>query len=171
MRSKLNTTLVLAALGLFTIATACGDDNGTTRPERATRVESSSGSGGDGATSAGGSAASGNRGTSNGGDPAVNGGNGGDVEFRVLQGPRRKLRRALQEIPARSQRALRAPVACQYQASIVCVECGGPAFLVGGPSSALPRATLLIYRCRDCGDRFDLVVEPADMNDGDDLTT
>lgn len=78
MRSKLNTTLVLAALGLFTIATACGDDNGTGSPGNGEAGESSSGSGGDGATSAGGSAASGNGGTSNGGDPAVNGGNGGD---------------------------------------------------------------------------------------------
>jgi hypothetical protein len=78
MRSKLNTTLVLAALGLFSIATACGDDNGTGSPGKGDAGESSSGSGGDGATSAGGSAASGNGGTSNGGDPAVNGGSGGD---------------------------------------------------------------------------------------------
>jgi hypothetical protein len=103
MRSKLNTTLVVAALGLFTIATACGDDTGSDSPGGGEAGESGSGSGGDGATSSGGSATSGSGGSAsgnggstsgnggstsgsggdavsggNGGDPSVNGGNGGD---------------------------------------------------------------------------------------------
>ena len=50
--------------------------------------------------------------------------------------------------------------------SIECVECGGVARLVGDePELGWSEGDLLVYRCRDCGDRFDLVVEPADLDD------
>jgi hypothetical protein len=53
--------------------------------------------------------------------------------------------------------------------SIDCVECGGVARLVGDePELGWAEGDLLVYRCRDCRDRFDLVVEAGDLADGDD---
>jgi hypothetical protein len=53
-------------------------------------------------------------------------------------------------------------------ASIECVECGGVAYLVGDePEPGWTEGDLIVYRCRDCADRFDLVVESSDLADGD----
>ena len=51
--------------------------------------------------------------------------------------------------------------------SIVCVECGGTAYLlIGFPPDDPPRAGDIVpYRCADCVDRFDIVVEEADLED------
>jgi hypothetical protein len=51
--------------------------------------------------------------------------------------------------------------------SIVCVECGGTAYLLTGfPPDDPPMAGDIVpYRCADCVDRFDIVVEEADLED------
>lgn len=55
-------------------------------------------------------------------------------------------------------------------ASIDCVECGGVAYLVGDePELGWAEGDLLVYRCRDCRDRFDLVVDAFDLEDRGDL--
>jgi hypothetical protein len=52
--------------------------------------------------------------------------------------------------------------------TIDCVECGGLAFLVGDePEMGWAEGDLLVYRCRDCSDRFDLVVEAGDLAEDD----
>ena len=54
--------------------------------------------------------------------------------------------------------------------SIDCVECGGVAYLVGDePEIGWAEGDLIVYRCRDCRDRFDLVVEAGDLAAYDDL--
>jgi hypothetical protein len=51
---------------------------------------------------------------------------------------------------------------------IDCVECGGAAYLLGDPPElGWAEGDLLVFRCRDCGDRFDLIVEPADLEEYD----
>ena len=50
---------------------------------------------------------------------------------------------------------------------ITCIDCGGPAYLLTplpGPDD-LPWAEgdLVVYRCRDCHDRWDLEVPAADQ--------
>jgi len=52
---------------------------------------------------------------------------------------------------------------------ITCVDCGGPAYLLTplpGPDD-LPWAEgdLVVYRCRDCHDRWDLEVPASDQGD------
>jgi hypothetical protein len=86
MRSKLNVTLVLAAFGLFSVATACGDDSASSGGNG----EAGENAGGSDAMSSGGSANGGKAGSlsgvggepsSNGGEPSSNGGatgNGGE---------------------------------------------------------------------------------------------
>jgi DNA-directed RNA polymerase subunit RPC12/RpoP len=51
--------------------------------------------------------------------------------------------------------------------TIVCVECGGTAHLLTGfPPDDPPMAGDIVpYRCADCMDRFDLVVDEADLED------
>ena len=51
--------------------------------------------------------------------------------------------------------------------TIVCVECGGTAHLLTGfPPDDPPMAGYIVpYRCADCMDRFDLVVDEADLED------
>jgi hypothetical protein len=53
--------------------------------------------------------------------------------------------------------------------SIVCIECGGTAYLLTGfPPDDPPMAGDIVpYRCADCVDRFDIVVEEADLEDED----
>ena len=51
--------------------------------------------------------------------------------------------------------------------TIVCVECGGTAHLLTGfPPDDPPLAGDIVpYRCADCMDRFDIVVDEADLED------
>jgi hypothetical protein len=51
--------------------------------------------------------------------------------------------------------------------SIVCVECGGQAHLLTGfPTDDPPMpGDVVAYRCADCMDRFDIVVDDADFED------
>jgi DNA-directed RNA polymerase subunit RPC12/RpoP len=50
---------------------------------------------------------------------------------------------------------------------IVCVECGGTAHLltVFAPDDGPRPGDVVAYRCSECLDRFDLVVDEADMED------
>jgi hypothetical protein len=52
--------------------------------------------------------------------------------------------------------------------TIVCVECGGTAHLLTGfPPDDPPMAGDIVpYRCADCMDRFDMVVDENDLEDG-----
>ncbi len=49
---------------------------------------------------------------------------------------------------------------------ITCIDCGGPAYLLTPPPGPddLPwtEGDLLVYRCRDCHDRWDLEVPSPD---------
>jgi hypothetical protein len=47
---------------------------------------------------------------------------------------------------------------------IVCVECGGRAHLLqeADPESPYEPGDIAAYRCEDCMDRFDLVLEDED---------
>lgn len=50
---------------------------------------------------------------------------------------------------------------------IVCVDCGGRAHLVQplDPENLPVPGDVLTYRCEDCADRWDLVVDEADLTD------
>ena len=50
---------------------------------------------------------------------------------------------------------------------IVCVDCGGRAHLVQPlvPENPPVAGDILTYRCEDCADRWDLVVDEADLLD------
>ncbi|HEY5012089.1 MAG TPA: hypothetical protein VIK61_05215 [Acidimicrobiia bacterium] len=50
---------------------------------------------------------------------------------------------------------------------IVCVDCGGRAHLVQAldPEYMPEPGDILTYRCEDCADRWDLVVEEDDLLD------
>jgi predicted nucleic acid-binding Zn ribbon protein len=50
---------------------------------------------------------------------------------------------------------------------IVCVDCGGRAHLVQAldPENLPEAGEILTYRCEDCADRWDLVVDEADLLD------
>lgn len=43
--------------------------------------------------------------------------------------------------------------------TIVCVDCGGTCHLLGAPESGWSDGDIAPYRCADCHDRWDLVVE------------
>jgi len=51
--------------------------------------------------------------------------------------------------------------------TIVCVECGGLAWLLQpvGPEDDLEPGDAVAYRCADCLERFDVVVEEDDLLD------
>lgn len=51
--------------------------------------------------------------------------------------------------------------------SIVCVECGGTAHLLQHFTLEDPpmAGDIVAYRCSDCVDRFDVVVDDADLED------
>jgi hypothetical protein len=56
--------------------------------------------------------------------------------------------------------------------TIICVECGGTAHLLTGfPPDDPPMAGDIVpYRCADCMERFDMVVDDTDLDhDGTDL--
>lgn len=57
------------------------------------------------------------------------------------------------------------------QAVIVCVDCGGRAHLVQPATEEAPysEGDIATYRCEDCLDRWDLVVEAADLDDTPDI--
>jgi len=52
---------------------------------------------------------------------------------------------------------------------IVCVECGGSAFLLTTfpPDEPPIVGDVVAYRCGECMDRFDLVVDEADLEEDD----
>jgi len=46
---------------------------------------------------------------------------------------------------------------------ITCIDCGGPAHLLTeAPEFGWAPGDVAVYRCRDCGDRWDLVVPEVD---------
>ncbi len=53
----------------------------------------------------------------------------------------------------------------QLSAEITCVDCLGKAFLMprAYPDEPLTVGDVLSYRCQDCGDRWDLVVDEDDL--------
>jgi hypothetical protein len=53
---------------------------------------------------------------------------------------------------------------------IVCVDCGGRAFLLthAPESGSWEAGDIVAYRCEDCLDRWDLVLEPDDLSEGGD---
>jgi len=53
------------------------------------------------------------------------------------------------------------------QTVIVCVDCGGRAHLVQpiDPEEPPEPGDILTYRCEDCLDRWDLVVEESDLEE------
>ena len=57
------------------------------------------------------------------------------------------------------------------QAVIVCVDCGGRAHLVqpGDAETPYHAGDIATYRCEDCLDRWDLVVEAEDLDDTPDI--
>jgi uncharacterized Zn finger protein len=52
---------------------------------------------------------------------------------------------------------------------IACMECGGEAVLqqVPGEDEILEAGDVLVYRCPDCGQRWDVVVDEQDLIDDD----
>lgn len=50
--------------------------------------------------------------------------------------------------------------------NIVCVDCGGLCFLISYPDPELgfQPGDVVAYRCRDCLDRWDIVVEADDLD-------
>lgn len=48
--------------------------------------------------------------------------------------------------------------------TITCIDCGGTCHrLTHEPELGWEEGDLVTYRCRDCGDRWELVVEPWDL--------
>jgi hypothetical protein len=58
----------------------------------------------------------------------------------------------------------------QPEPEIVCVDCGGDAYLITLPreDGAWLPGDIVTYRCRDCRDRWDLVL-PDDPDDEDEV--
>jgi len=54
-------------------------------------------------------------------------------------------------------------------AVIVCIDCGGRAHLVqaADPESPYVAGDVAVYRCEDCLDRWDVVLEEEDVEDVD----
>ncbi|MGH9138938.1 MAG: hypothetical protein ACRD0G_18150 [Acidimicrobiales bacterium] len=47
---------------------------------------------------------------------------------------------------------------------IVCVDCGGVCHrLTAEPEWGWAAGDLVVYRCADCNDRWDLIVDPDDL--------
>jgi hypothetical protein len=55
----------------------------------------------------------------------------------------------------------------QPEPEIVCVDCGGDAYLITLPreDGAWLPGDIVTYRCRDCRDRWDLVLPDDDADD------
>lgn len=54
--------------------------------------------------------------------------------------------------------------------TIVCVECGGPCGLLPHePDEGFQPGDVVAYRCRDCVERFDVVVDADDLVDPTDI--
>jgi len=53
--------------------------------------------------------------------------------------------------------------------TIVCVDCGGTCHLLSYPRPDEPwePGDVVAYRCADCGDRWDVVLDVDDMEDVD----
>jgi hypothetical protein len=54
---------------------------------------------------------------------------------------------------------------------ITCIDCGGPAYLMSYPpeDGRWSPGEIVAYRCRDCLDRWDLVLPEVDDPDESDL--
>ena len=53
---------------------------------------------------------------------------------------------------------------------ITCIDCGGRAHLLGeAPELGWAAGDLAVYRCEDCRDRWDLVVDADDLVDPGDV--
>ncbi len=54
--------------------------------------------------------------------------------------------------------------------SIDCIDCGGTAHLLTTWDDENPPrpGDLAVYRCRDCNDRWELVVDESDLDSSDD---
>ena len=52
---------------------------------------------------------------------------------------------------------------------IDCMECTGDAFLQQPPAEddVIEPGDVMVYRCRDCGQRWDVVVDEADLVEDD----
>ena len=51
---------------------------------------------------------------------------------------------------------------------ITCIDCGGRAHLLGEPPElGWTEGDLAVYRCEDCRDRWDLVVDAEDLVEPD----
>ena len=49
---------------------------------------------------------------------------------------------------------------------ITCIDCGGRAHLVGeAPELGWQEGDLAVYRCEDCCDRWDLIVDADDLTE------
>jgi hypothetical protein len=49
---------------------------------------------------------------------------------------------------------------------ITCIDCGGVCGrLTDEPELGWAEGDLVVYRCRDCNDRWDLVIEGEDLDD------
>jgi hypothetical protein len=57
----------------------------------------------------------------------------------------------------------------QPSPEIVCIDCGGRAFLITPPreDGTWELGDVVAYRCQDCRDRWDLVLEPDDPDEPD----
>jgi len=52
-------------------------------------------------------------------------------------------------------------------ATIICVDCGGTAHLLNEePEFGYQHGDLLVYRCADCNDRWDLIFDATEDGDG-----
>lgn len=50
--------------------------------------------------------------------------------------------------------------------TIVCVDCGGPCSLLSvEPEDGWRAGDVAVYRCRDCLDRWDMVIDDDDTDD------
>jgi hypothetical protein len=49
--------------------------------------------------------------------------------------------------------------------AIVCIDCGGPCYrLTPEPELGWTEGDLVVFRCRDCNDRWDLEVAADDLD-------
>ena len=57
-------------------------------------------------------------------------------------------------------------------ATIVCVDCGGTCHLLTeidreSFEDGVDDEVIAVYRCEDCNDRWDVVLDPSDLDDDD----
>jgi len=78
----------------------------------------------------------------------------------ILRPPRSP---AITRIPARYRRGERYGARVQVPEHIVCVDCGGRCHLLSyPPDEGFVPGDVVAYRCEDCLDRWDLVMDDTD---------